>query len=201
MSTTREINPFVKSALEYGPVLIFFVAYLRFKDETFTLWGTDYSGFIVVTAAFVPLLILATGALWALTGKISRMQVTTVILVTLFGGLSVWLNDERFFKMKPTAIYLLFAVLLAIGLARGQSYLKYVMEEMMPLNDAGWMILTKRLMLCFFGLALANELIWRFTSTETWVYFKTFGLTAAVFVFFMTQGRLFQTYGLEKDES
>ena len=201
MSTTREINPFVKSALEYGPVLIFFVAYLRFKDETFTLWGTDYSGFIVVTAAFVPLLILATGALWALTGKISRMQVTTVILVTLFGGLSVWLNDERFFKMKPTAIYLLFAVLLAIGLAREQSYLKYVMEEMMPLNDAGWMILTKRLMLCFFGLALANELIWRFTSTETWVYFKTFGLTAAVFVFFMTQGRLFQTYGLEKDES
>ena len=201
MSTTREINPFVKSALEYGPVLIFFVAYLRFKDETFTLWGTDYSGFIVVTAAFVPLLILATGALWALTGKISRMQVTTVILVTLFGGLSVWLNDERFFKMKPTAIYLLFAVLLAIGLARGQSYLKYVMEEMMPLNDAGWMILTKRLMLCFFGLALANELIWRFTSTETWVYFKTFGLTAAVFVFFMTQGRLFQTYGLQKDES
>ena len=147
MSTTREINPFVKSALEYGPVLIFFVAYLRFKDETFTLWGTDYSGFIVVTAAFVPLLILSTGALWALTGKISRMQVATVILVTLFGGLSVWLNDERFFKMKPTAIYLLFAVLLAIGLARGQSYLKFVMEEMMPLNDAGWMILTKRLML------------------------------------------------------
>jgi len=97
------------------------------------------------------------GALGA-DGKISRMQVTTVILVTLFGGLSVWLNDERFFKMKPTAIYLLFAVLLAIGLARGQSYLKYVMEEMMPLNDAGWMILTKRLMLCFFGLALANEL-------------------------------------------
>ena len=53
MSTTREINPFVKSALEYGPVLIFFVAYLRYKDETFTLWGTDYSGFIVVTAAAV----------------------------------------------------------------------------------------------------------------------------------------------------
>ena len=70
MSTTREINPFVKSALEYGPVLIFFVAYLRFKDETFTLWGTDYSGFIVVTAAFVPLLILSTGALWALTGRL-----------------------------------------------------------------------------------------------------------------------------------
>ncbi|SFS70227.1 intracellular septation protein [Sulfitobacter marinus] len=201
MTEKRQINPLLKSALEFGPVLIFFVAYLRYKDDVFTVWGTEYSGFILITAAFVPLLILATGALWALTGKLSRMQVATVILVTLFGGLSVWLNDERFFKMKPTAIYLLFGGLLAIGLARGQSYLKYVMEEMMPLQDAGWMILTKRLMLCFFGLALANEVIWRFASTETWVYFKTFGLTAAVFAFFMAQGKLFQTYSIEQDET
>jgi len=200
MTDKREINPFLKSALEFGPVLLFFIAYLRYKDEIFTLGGTGYSGFIIVTAAFVPLLIASTGALWALTGKLSRMQVATVILVTVFGGLSVWLNDERFFKMKPTAIYLLFAALLAIGLMRGQSYLKFVMEEMMPLQDAGWMILTKRLMLCFFGLALANELIWRFASTEIWVYFKTFGLTAAVFVFFMAQTKLFQIYGLEKEE-
>ena len=201
MTEKRQINPLLKSALEFGPVLIFFVAYLRYKDDVFTVWGTEYSGFILITAAFVPLLIAATGALWALTGKISRMQVATVILVTLFGGLSVWLNDERFFKMKPTAIYLLFGGLLAIGLARGQSYLKYVMEEVMPLQDAGWMILTKRLMFCFFGLALANEVIWRFASTETWVYFKTFGLTAAVFAFFMAQGKLFQTYSIEQDET
>mgnify|MGYP005990644343 FL=1 len=201
MTEKRQINPLLKSALEFGPVLIFFVAYMRYKDDVFTVWGTEYSGFILITAAFVPLLIAATGALWALTGKISRMQVATVVLVTLFGGLSVWLNDERFFKMKPTAIYLLFGGLLAIGLARGQSYLKYVMEEMMPLQDAGWMILTKRLMFCFFGLALANEVIWRFASTETWVYFKTFGLTAAVFAFFMAQGKLFQTYSIEQDET
>ena len=171
------------------------------KDGLFTIGGTEYDGFIVVTAAFVPLLIASTAALWALTGKLSRMQVATVILVTLFGGLSVWLNDERFFKMKPTAIYLLFGGLLGIGLLRGQSYLKFVMEEMMPLRDEGWMILTRRMMLCFFSLALLNEVIWRFASTETWVYFKTFGLTAAVFVFFMAQGKLFQVYGLEKDGS
>ena len=201
MTEKREINPLLKTALEFGPVLIFFAAYLRYKDDVFTVWGTEYSGFILITAAFVPLLIAATGTLWALTGKLSRMQVATVILVTLFGGLSVWLNDERFFKMKPTAIYLLFGGLLAFGLVRGQSYLKYVMEETMPLQDAGWMILTKRLMFCFFGLALANELIWRFASTETWVYFKTFGLTAAVFVFFMAQSKLFQTYALEKDDA
>ena len=67
----------------------------------------------VIPARFVPLLIASTGVLWALTGKISRMQVATVLLVTVFGGLSVWLNDERFFKMKPTAISLLFGTLLA----------------------------------------------------------------------------------------
>ncbi len=200
MDKQRRINPLLKSALEFGPVLLFFVAYLRLKDQVFTIGGTEYDGFIVVTAAFVPLLVASTGALWALTGKLSRMQVATVILVVIFGGLSVWLNDDRFFKMKPTMIYLLFGGLLAVGLLRGQSYLKYVMEEVMPLNDEGWMLLTKRLMFCFFALALANELIWRFFSTEAWVYFKTFGLTAAVFVFFMTQGRLFQDYALDKSE-
>jgi intracellular septation protein len=201
MATGKEINPFIKSALEFGPVLLFFVAYLRMKDNTYTIGGTDYEGFIVVTALFIPLLIASTGALWALTGKLSRMQVATVILVVLFGGLSVWLNDERFFKVKPTMIYLLFGGILGVGLLRGQSYLKYVMEEMMPLQDTGWMILTRRLMMCFFALALANEVIWRMFSTETWVYFKTFGLTAIIMVFFMTQGRLFETYGIEKDDA
>ncbi|WP_439150361.1 inner membrane-spanning protein YciB [Sulfitobacter sp.] len=199
MTEKREIHPLVKSTLDFGPVLLFFVAYMYFKDDVFTIGGTEYSGFIIITAAFVPLLIASTATLWLLTGKLSRMQVATVILVTVFGGLSVWLNDERFFKMKPTVIYLLFGVILAVGLARGQSYLKFLMEEMMPLQEAGWMILTKRLMLCFFGLALANEVIWRFASTETWVYFKTFGLTAAVFIFFMAQSKVFQIYALEKD--
>ncbi len=201
MAEKSEINPFLKSALEFGPIVLFFVAYLRLKDRVFTIGGTEYEGFIIVTAAFIPLLIASTGILWWLTGKLSRMQVATVVLVVLFGGLSVWLNDERFFKMKPTMIYLLFGGLLAFGLLRGQSYLKYVMEEMMPLEDAGWMILTRRLMLFFFGLALANEVIWRGFTTETWVYFKTFGLTAAMFAFFMFQARLFQTYGADKDES
>ena len=200
MSERKEVNPFLKSALEFGPILLFFVAYLRLKDRTFTIGGTEYEGFIVVTAAFIPVLIAATAAMWALTGKLGRMQVATVILVVVFGGLSVWLNDDRFFKMKPTMIYLLFGGLLSIGLMRGQSYLKYVMEEMMPLEDAGWMILTKRLMLFFFALALANEVIWRSFPTETWVYFKTFGLTAAIFGFFMFQGKLFQAHSIEKDE-
>ncbi|APE43006.1 intracellular septation protein A [Sulfitobacter alexandrii] len=198
MATHREVNPFLKSALEYGPILLFFIAYLRLKDRTFTIAGTEYDGFIVVTAAFIPLLVAATGIMWALTGRLNRMQVATVVLVVVFGGLSVWLNDDRFFKMKPTMIYLLFGGILAVGLLRGQSYLKYVMEEIMPLQDGGWMLLTRRLMYFFIGLAIANEVIWRSFSTETWVYFKTFGLPVAMFGFFMLQGKLFQTYGVDK---
>lgn len=195
-----QINPFLKSALEYGPVLGFFVAYLWLKDRIFEIGGTEYAGFIVVTAGFIPVFLLAMGILWKLTGHLSRMQAVTAVLIVVFGGLSVWLNDERFFKIKPTLIYLLFGCGLAFGLWRGQSYLRMVMEGLMPLEDQGWMILTRRVMFLFFGLAALNEIIWRTMSTETWVYFKTFGLTAAVFLFFMTQGRLFSTYGIEEDE-
>ena len=195
-----QINPFLKSALEYGPVLGFFVAYLWLKDRIFEIGGTEYAGFIVVTAGFIPVFLLAMGILWKLTGHLSRMQAVTAVLIVVFGGLSVWLNDERFFKIKPTLIYLLFGGGLAFGLWRGQSYLRMVMEGLMPLEDEGWMILTRRVMFLFFGLAALNEIIWRTMSTETWVYFKTFGLTAAVFLFFMTQGRLFSTYGIEEDE-
>ena len=195
----KQINPLLKMALELGPIVLFFVGYLRLRDQMFVIGGTEYDGFIVVTAAFVPLIALSSFILWRLTGHLSKMQVATVVLVTVFGGLSVWLNDDRFFKMKPTMIYLLFGGVLGLGLMRGQSYLKYVMEEMLPLEHQGWMILTRRLMMFFFGLAVLNEAIWRTQSTDTWVYFKTFGLTAAMFVFFMAQAKLFQKYGVEQE--
>ena len=201
MSDKTKINPLLKTGLELGPIVAFFVAYLKLRDETFLIGGTEYEGFILVTAGFVPLMILSTAILWRLTGHISKMQIATLVLVVIFGGLSVWLNDDRFFKMKPTMIYLLFGGALGIGLLRGQSYLRYVMEEMVPLTHEGWMILTRRLTAFFLGLAVLNEVIWRTQSTDTWVYFKTFGLTAAVFVFFMTQGGLLQKYALEDDES
>ncbi|MGV6812368.1 MAG: inner membrane-spanning protein YciB [Brevirhabdus sp.] len=187
-------------ALELGPVILFFVGYVRVKDQTFTIGDTQYEGFILVTAAFIPLILISTGLLWWLTGKLSKMQLVTAILVVVFGGLSVWLNDDRFFKMKPTMIYLLFGGVLGYGLLRGQSYLKHVMGEVMPLEQEGWMILTKRLTAFFLGLAALNELIWRNMSTDAWVNFKTFGLTAAVFAFFMLQGKLFTQYAVEEDK-
>jgi intracellular septation protein len=197
----KTINPLVKTALELGPVIAFFVAYIALKDRVFTINGTEYGGFIVATAALVPLLLISTGILWKLTGRLSRMQIMTMVLVVIFGGLTVWLNDERFLKIKPTIVYLVFAGLLGAGLLRGRSYLQYVMEEMIPMTEAGWMILTRRLTAFFVALALSNEIVWRFMSTEAWVYFETFVLTAAVFVFFITQGKLFETHAIKTDET
>ncbi|KIC07516.1 Intracellular septation protein A [Leisingera sp. ANG-M1] len=195
----KKINPTLKMVLEFGPIVLFFIGYLKLKDEVFLIGGNEYKGFIVITAAFIPLMVASTMALWKLTGHLSKMQFVTLVLVVLFGGMSVWFNDERFIKMKPTVLYLLFGGLLGIGLLRGQSWLKVVMEEVMPLQQEGWMILTRRLCFFFFALAVANELIWRFQSEETWVYFKTFGLPVAMFAFFMFQGQLFQKYGAEEE--
>jgi intracellular septation protein len=199
MADQKKINPILKMALELGPIVLFFIAYSRLRDRTFDIGGQAYDGFIVATALFIPLIIVTTLILWKLTGHLSKMQIATVFLVVVFGGLSVWLNDDRFFKMKPTMIYTLFAGVLGFGLLRGKSYLRFVMEEMMPLQHEGWMILTRRLALFFAGLAVLNELIWRTMSTDAWVNFKTFGLTIAIFAFFMAQGKVIQTYSIPGD--
>lgn len=199
MAEQKKVNSWLKFGLELGPVVLFFIAYGRMKDQTFLIGGTEYGGFIVVTACFIPLLLISTGILWRLTGHLSKMQIVTAVLVIVFGGMSVWFNDERFFKMKPTFIYLFFGGALGIGLLQGRSYMQYVMEEALPLQQEGWMILTRRLMVFFLSLAVLNEVMWRFFSTDAWVTFKTFGLTAAIFLFFMTQSSLFARYAIEQD--
>ncbi len=197
--TDKKISPILKLVLEIGPVILFFVTYTKIKDRQFDLFGQSYEGFIIATAAFIPVLLITTGLVWYLTGKLSKMQLMTAVLVVVFGGMSIWFNDDRFFKMKPTIIYLLFGGVLGFGVMRGKSYLRAVMEEMMPLQQEGWMKLTKRLALFFLSLAITNEIVWRTMSTDAWVNFKTFGLTAAVFVFFMAQGRLFSKYSIEEE--
>ena len=195
----KKINPMLKLALELGPIVIFFASFRFIKDDSFSLMGTDYSGFIVTTGLFILLMLASTAVLYLLTGKLSKMQLVTLVLVLVMGGASVWLNDERFIKMKPTLLYLAFALVLGFGLWRGQSYLKLVMEEAMPLRPEGWMILTRRFCYFFLALALANEVIWRTMSTEAWVNFKTFGLTFAVFGFIMTQWKVMEAHALPEE--
>ena len=198
----RKINPILKQVLELGPTLVFFLIYMRIKDQTFTLAGTEYSGFIVAALILVPLLLVAILALWLLTGTISRMQIFVAVMVIFFGGLTAWFNDERFFKMKTTIVYGIFAGILGVGLLRGKSMLQWVMAEALPMKPEGWMILTKRLMLMFAGLAVANEVIWRTQSTELWVKLETFAMPGALFLFLMAQFMMLQGHMIEdpKDE-
>ncbi|WP_292284878.1 inner membrane-spanning protein YciB [Marivita sp.] len=198
--TQHHVPQWLKSTLELGPVIGFFVAYLWLKDRVFTYNGIDYDGFIVVTAGFIPVILASMGLLWWLTGHISRMQIVTAVLVVVFGGLTVWLNDDRFIKMKPTMVYLLLGGVLAIGLLRGQSYLRVVMGELLPMEQEGWMILTRRMTAFFLLLAASNEIVWRTQSTEIWVYFETFVITGATFVFFIAQAGLIQKYSTAEDD-
>jgi len=188
----KQINPLLKQALELGPPIAFFVLYLRIEDQTFTLGGTEYSGFIVATLVFVPVMLAAMGVLWALTGKLSRIQIFTAFMVIFFGALTAYFNDERFFKMKTSIVYGTFAALLGIGLLRGQSWLEYVIAEFLPMEHEGWMKLSRRLAVMFLGLAIANEIVWRTMSEKTWVKIETFGFPVLLFLFLWSQIVLLQ---------
>ena len=199
----KDVNPWVKQTLELGPPILFFVIYMRIRDESYTWGGTTYSGFIVSTLVFVPILLAAMAVLWKLTGKLSRLQVFTAFMVVFFGGLTAWFNDERFFKMKTTIVYGTFAVLLGIGLLRGKSYLQWILGPALPMQTEGWMILTRRLTLGFAVLAVANEVIWRTQSTELWVKLETFAFPLALFLFLMLQIGALNRYMIEpgKDDA
>lgn len=196
----RQISGWLRQVLELGPTVAFFILYLRIRDETYSFGGVDYSGFIVATIVFVPLLLVAMAILWALTGKLSRMQIFTAFMVIFFGGLTAYLNDEKFFKIKTTVVYAFIAGLLGIGLLRGRSYLQYVMGELLPMREEGWMILTKRIALTFVALALANELVWRTQSEARWVVIETFVFPIVLVIAVMTQFALLQDYMIEDAE-
>jgi intracellular septation protein len=201
MAEKKEINPILKQVLELGPTVVFFLLYLQIRDNSYVMAGTEYSGFIVAALIFVPILLIAMAFLWALTGELSRMQVFTAFMVIFFGGLTAWFNDERFFKMKTTIVYGLFAALLGIGLLRGQSWLAYILNGLIPMKEEGWMILTRRLCLAFLALAVANEIIWRTMSTDAWVKIETFGFPVALMAFLFLQMNALQEYLEEDDET
>lgn len=196
----RPVNMVLKQVLELGPTIAFFLIYLRIKERNFTLLGTEYSGFIVATLVFVPILLVSMAVLWWLTGALSRMQLFTAFMVIFFGGLTAYFNDERFFKMKTTIVYSCMATILGIGLLQGRSYLEWVIGSFLPMKREGWMKLTRRLACMFIALAVANELIWRTQSTELWVKLETFGMPAALFVFLWLQIMALQRFVIDPDK-
>jgi len=212
MTKPRE-NPGLKLLLEMGPLAVFFLSFRFARDlleipavagllepviGTAALAGASGPLF-VATAFFMVAIAISLKASWWLTGHLPRMSIITGIVVAVFGGLTLWLQDETFIKMKPTIAYGAFATILGFGLVQGRSYLKYLMESAMPLDDAGWMIFTRRWALFFLCMAVLNEAIWRSQTTELWVSFKTFATLPLTFLFLAFQWPLLKRHMIETD--
>jgi intracellular septation protein len=139
---------------------------------------------------------------WALTRHIPAMTWFSAILVGVFGGLTLWLQDETFIKMKPTIVYLIFAGVLGFGLMRRRNYLKNLLGSAFHgLTERGWELLARRWALFFLLLACLNEIFWRFFSTDIWLHFKIWGDSLLTFAFAIAQMPMLMKHGLVlKDE-
>jgi intracellular septation protein len=122
------------------------------------------------------------------------MPVVTAVIVVVFGGLTLALQNETFIKLKPTIIYLLFGGLLLGGLALGKPLLSMVFDSVFHLTEEGWRKLTVRWALFFLALAILNEIGWRTQSTDVWVSFKVFGVVTLTFRFGALQYPLLTKY-------
>jgi intracellular septation protein len=186
MGSTLEPNqpPWLKPLVDFGPLVAFFVA--------FKLWDI-----LAATA----LLIVVTTALtllgYAMTRKLAVMPLVTLAVVAVFGGLTLWLQDETFIKMKPTIVMGLFAATLFVGLVLGKPLVKYVMQSAMSLDEPGWRALTLRFACFLAAVAGLNEIVWRTQPTETWVNFKVFGIIGLNLLFILAQIPLIRRHQIE----
>src|SRR2546423_2749149 len=205
--TKTQLNPFLKLALEMGPLLLFFFANARpalFMPFVGPLLPAAVSGekagIFVATAVFMGAILVSLAVSYALTRHLPVMAMVTAVIVVVFGGLTLVLHDDTFIKMKPTIIYLLFAGLLLGGLLFNRPLLAIVFDSVFDLTDEGWRKLTFRWAIFFLALAVLNEIVWRTQTTDFWVSFKVFGVVPLTFIFAALQYPLLQRYGLAKEE-
>ena len=166
-----ELRPqLIKMALELGPLVVFFIVNAR-------------ADIFVGTAWFMGAMVLSLILSWLLLKKVALMPLVTGVVVLIFGGLTLWLHDDTFIKMKPTIVDSLFGIVLLGGLAFRQSLLKYVFGDVYKLQARGWMVLTLRWGLFFFFLAALNEIVWRTQSTDFWVAFKVWATMPLTILF------------------
>ncbi|MFZ1814964.1 MAG: septation protein A [Rhizobiaceae bacterium] len=198
-NTAQNTNPLLKLVLELGPLVVFFLAnsYGERLAEMFPALQ-DLGGKLFVGTAFfmVAMIISQALSLW-LTRHIAVMPLVTLFFVVVFGGLTLWLKDETFIKMKPTIVNCIFATLLLGGLATGRSLLKLVLDAAFRLDEKGWRILTFRWGLFFLAMAVVNEVVWRNFSSDFWVNFKVWATMPITIVFMMSQLPLLKKHLLE----
>ena len=188
MVQPAQTNPLLKLALEMGPLVVFFVVNSNF-------------GIFPGTAAFMAATIVALGLSYALTRTIPIMPLVTAGFVLVFGGLTLYLADETFIKLKPTIVNLLFASILFIGLITGRLFIKLIFENAFQLVERGWILLTRAWIVFFLFLAGLNEVVWRNFATDTWVSFKVLGVMPLTLLFSLALFPVIMRYRipLEKD--
>jgi intracellular septation protein len=180
-----ELKPqLIKMALELGPLVVFFIVNAR-------------ADIFVGTAWFMGAMVLSLALSWLLLKRVALMPLVTGVVVLVFGGLTLWLHDDTFIKMKPTVINSLFGAVLLGGMAFRLSLLKYVFGDVYKLRPEGWTILTLRWGLFFFFLAVLNEVVWRTQSTDFWVAFKVWATMPLTIVFAALQVPVLTKYAPE----
>ena len=173
-----------KLLIDIGPLAVFFVFYTRGDLKTAIL------PFMIAT-------IIAVLFSYIIEKKIPIMPTVGAVIILIFGGLTIYFDNETFFKMKPTIINLLFAGILYGGIILNKSLLRYLLGAALKLQDEGWDILTKRWIGFFIALAILNEIIWRTQTTDIWVNFKVFGILPITFIFTLTQFSTIKKYQIE----
>ena len=184
MTDKKQLNPILKLVLDIGPLVLFFAANSKF-------------GIFAATGSFMVAVLIALTVSYAMTRHIAIMPVVTAVIVLVFGGLTLFLHDDLFIKLKPTIIYVLFGGTLLAGLALDKPFLSILFDQMFHLSEEGWRKLTWRWALFFFALAVLNEIVWRNTSTNVWVDFKVFGVLPLTFLFGALQYPLLRQYAAE----
>jgi intracellular septation protein len=170
--------------VEWGPLIAFFIA---------NAWG----GIFWATGIFMAATTIALAVSWTLTRKLAMVPLIGAVFVAVFGGLTLWLQNDTFIKVKVTLVNALFGTILLTGLYFGKPFLKLVLGEALKMDDAGWRILTLRWGLFFFVVAGLNEIIWRTVSTDLWVNFKVFGILPLTLLFALSQAPLMNRHMIE----
>ena len=196
----KEINPLLKLALELGPLLVFFFANARgeWLSERFPALAAFGGPIFIATGLFMIATAIALAVSWSLTRSLPIMPLVSGVVVFVFGGLTLYLQDDIFIKMKPTIINTLFGAVLLGGLFFGKSLLGYVFDSAFSLDAEGWRKLTLRWGLFFLFLALLNEIVWRSFPTDTWVAFKVWAIMPITLLFTFSQMPLIMRHSLDE---
>ena len=184
----KALNPTVKFVLELGPLALFFAAYSKL-------------GIFAATGVLMACVVVSLGVSYAMLRRIPVMPLVTAVIVLIFGSLTLFFHDEALIKIKPTALYLLFAAALFAGLWLNKPLLKILFDGALHVTEEGWLKLTWRWAFFFVALAVLNEIVWRTQSTDLWVKFKTFGLLPLTLIFALAQAPLIMRYETKEKET